>query len=374
MRKRQISPTPPGAAPSGQAWLDVDSTAFVEVTSEENEYPIESALLGAEDRGWRASRSIPWLLLAIVMLAMPAASFAQVLVSITTAPPELPVYEQPICTGEGYIWTPGYWAYGPEGYFWVPGTWVLVPEPGLLWTPGYWVWSDGLYVWHAGYWGPQVGFYGGVNYGYGYSGTGYQGAYWNNGALYYNRSVNNVNATNVHNVYNTTVVNNTTANNVSYNGGTGGTTARPTAAELAGARAQRVPPTAEQTQHERAASTNRAQLASVNHGQPPVAATAKPGVFTGHGVEATGTPQHPVTNGAAAKDAGTPSATPEHPNVATPSYPNNNPPPKPAPHSESKPQPESKPKPASPPPPPARGNPPPPEEKQKPKPQPPPAG
>ena len=121
-------------------------------------------------------RSIPWLLLAIVMLAMPASSSAQVLVSITTAPPELPVYEQPICTGEGYIWTPGYWAYGPEGYFWVPGTWVLVPEPGLLWTPGYWVWSDGLYVWHAGYWGPQVGFYGGVNYGYGYSGTGYQGA------------------------------------------------------------------------------------------------------------------------------------------------------------------------------------------------------
>ena len=98
----------------------------------------------------------------------------------------------------------------------MPGTWVLVPEPGLLWTPGYWARSDGLYVWHAGYWGPQVSFYGGVNYGYGYSGTGYQGAYWNNGALYYNRSVNNVNVTNVHNVYNTTVVNNTTVNNVSY--------------------------------------------------------------------------------------------------------------------------------------------------------------
>jgi WXXGXW repeat (2 copies) len=320
-------------------------------------------------------RSIRWLLLAIVVLAMPAASSAQVLVSITTAPPMLPVYEQPLCTGEGYIWTPGYWAYGPEDYFWVPGTWVLVPEPGLLWTPGYWVWSDGLYVWHPGYWGPQVGFYGGINYGYGYGGTGYQGAYWNNGALYYNRSVNNVNATNVHNVYNTTVVNNTTVNNVSYNGGTGGTTARPTAAELAAAHAQHVSPTAEQTQHEHAASTNRAQLASVNHGQPPVAATAKPGVFAGHGVEAAGTPYHPVTNGAAAKGAGTAPATPAHPNVATPPYPNNNPPPKPAPHPESKPQPES-PKPASPPAPPPptpRGNPPPPEEKQKPKPHPPPA-
>jgi hypothetical protein len=35
----------------------VDSTAFVEVTSEENDYPIEFALLGAEDRGWRAANS-----------------------------------------------------------------------------------------------------------------------------------------------------------------------------------------------------------------------------------------------------------------------------------------------------------------------------
>ena len=57
MRKRQISPTPPSVPPSGQAWLDVDSVALVEVTSEENGYPIESALLGVEDRGWRAANS-----------------------------------------------------------------------------------------------------------------------------------------------------------------------------------------------------------------------------------------------------------------------------------------------------------------------------
>lgn len=57
MRKRQISPTSPRVAPSGQAWLDLDRTAFVEVTSEENGYPIESALSGVEDRGWRASNS-----------------------------------------------------------------------------------------------------------------------------------------------------------------------------------------------------------------------------------------------------------------------------------------------------------------------------
>jgi len=54
MRKRQISPTPPSVPPSGQAWLDVERTALVEVTSEENGFPIESALLGVEG-GWRAA-------------------------------------------------------------------------------------------------------------------------------------------------------------------------------------------------------------------------------------------------------------------------------------------------------------------------------
>jgi hypothetical protein len=38
----------------GWTW---DRTALVEVTSEENGYPIESALLGVEDRGWRAANS-----------------------------------------------------------------------------------------------------------------------------------------------------------------------------------------------------------------------------------------------------------------------------------------------------------------------------
>jgi hypothetical protein len=57
MRVRQISPTPPSLVPSGQAWLDADRTALVEVTSEENGYPIESALLGVEEQGWRAANS-----------------------------------------------------------------------------------------------------------------------------------------------------------------------------------------------------------------------------------------------------------------------------------------------------------------------------
>src|ERR1700682_1583192 len=123
------------------------------------------------------------LVLALAVLAISASSFAGVFVSVNIAPPVLPVYAQPACPGDGYIWTPGYWAYGDDGYFWVPGTWVLAPYTGALWTPGYWDYSDdGVYVFNEGYWGLHIGFYGGVNYGYGYCGEGYQGGYWNNGA------------------------------------------------------------------------------------------------------------------------------------------------------------------------------------------------
>jgi hypothetical protein len=193
------------------------------------------------------------------------------------------VYEQPLCPGDGYIWTPGYWAYSDDGFFWVPGTWVLVPEPGLLWTPGYWGWADGFFIFHQGYWGPYVGFYGGIVYGFGYEGVGYQGGYWNNGVFFYNRSVNNIR--NVTNVYNKTViVNNITVNNVSYNGGAGGTSARPTPQEETALRERRFSPTSVQTQHLQAASTNRQLYESVNHGKPPIAASMQPGEFRGHGV------------------------------------------------------------------------------------------
>ena len=107
-------------------------------------------------------------------------------------------------------------------------TWVTPPEPELLWTPGYWGWDDGAYQFHDGYWGPQIGFYGGVAYGFGYTGDGYEGGYWRDGNFFYNQSVNNISNVSITNVYSkTVVVNNTT--NVSYNGGTGGTAAKPTA-------------------------------------------------------------------------------------------------------------------------------------------------
>jgi len=230
--------------------------------------------------------SVVWLLISLpAAMVVPPVSMAQI-ISITIAPPELPVYEQPALPALGYIWAPGYWAYGPGGYFWVPGTWVQPPSVGLLWTPGYWGWRDGVYRWNAGYWGPHIGFYGGVNYGFGYGGVGYEGGYWNNGVFAYNRTVNNFGGVTVTNVYNKTVIVNTSVTRASFNGGTGGTTAQPTPQEQAATREQHVAATPMQTEHEHTASTNKALLATVNNGHPAIAATSKPGDFTGKGVVA----------------------------------------------------------------------------------------
>jgi hypothetical protein len=229
-----------------------------------------------------------------VLVALSCASTlasAALIFSVNIAPPALPVYAQPICPGPGYIWTPGYWAYGPEGYFWVPGTWVFAPFVGALWTPGYWGWGNGLYVWHAGYWGPHVGFYGGVNYGFGYFGSGFQGGYWRGGAYYYNRAAANINVTSIHNTYNTTIVNNN-INRVSYNGGTGGVMARPTTEEENFARETHRGATQAQMKHEESSGRDRQLLASVNQGKPAIAATPRPGAFAhANAVSAEGAPK-----------------------------------------------------------------------------------
>lgn len=223
------------------------------------------------------------VLMAMLLLGLRMAH-AGVALSVTVAPPPLPVYEQPVIPGPGYIWVPGYWSYGDMGYFWVPGTWVLPPDPDLLWTPGYWGFTDGAYAWNPGYWAPVVGFYGGIDYGYGYPGRGYHGGYWRDNRFYYNRSVNNISNVNVTNVYNETVVNRTTVNTVSYNGGPGGASARPTAQEQSSGRQARHGPTSAQMQHVSVASKEHGLLASVNHGHPEVAATAKPGAISGPAV------------------------------------------------------------------------------------------
>ncbi len=241
------------------------------------------------------------LLFALIVLCLSAASFAQIGVAITIGPPPLPVYEQPLCPGDGYIWTPGYWAYDYDidDYYWVPGTWVMAPEIGFLWTPAWWGWEGGRFLFHDGYWGPHVGFYGGISYGFGYFGDGYEGGRWDHDHFFYNRSVNNINITNIHNVYNTTVIHENTVNRVSYNGGNGGIDRRPRPEEEAAARDRHIAPVADQTRHMQEARSNPQQRASVNMGRPAVAATPRPAEFKGRDVVAAreaGGPYHPPAN------------------------------------------------------------------------------
>jgi len=206
-------------------------------------------------------------MLAASLLA-PFAAKAEVAISVRIGPPALPVYTQPPCPVDGYLWTPGYWAWGPGGYYWVPGVWVAPPRAGVLWTPGYWEFVGGLYTWRPGYWGPHVGFYGGVNYGFGYWGTGFYGGRWEGNAFRYNTAVVAVNTTVVRNVYvDRTVVRETVVTRPSFNGA-GGVAARPTVQEQSFARENHFQATANQVSHEHMASQDRSFLVSQNHGAP----------------------------------------------------------------------------------------------------------
>jgi hypothetical protein len=229
-------------------------------------------------------------------------SFGQISITVAFPPPELPIYELPPCPAEGYLWVPGYWAWDPDyGYYWVPGTWVLAPELGFLWTPGWWGWESGGFVFHEGFWAGEVGFYGGINYGFGYFGAGFAGGRWEGGRFLYNIAVLNVDTTIIHDTYidRTVIVNDTAINRVSYNGGEGGVRARPTPQEERVAQLRHVPPVAAQLQHTQAARANPVMRASQNQGKPPVAATARPGQFRGQGVvpaREAGAPYHVPPN------------------------------------------------------------------------------
>lgn len=197
-------------------------------------------------------------------------------------PPPLPVYEQPEAPYPNSIWTPGYWGYSPQGYFWVPGAWVQAPYTGALWTPGYWGFLGNLFRFHSGFWAPHIGFYGGIDYGFGYGGTGYQGGYWNGDNFFYNRACNRINTAMIGNVYQRNVVidnttlNNTVINRVSYNGGTGGIQLRPRPAEIAVLHEPRIPPMRAQMLHQQQAAQNPRQLYAENHGRPVIVAAVHP--------------------------------------------------------------------------------------------------
>ncbi|HXW19536.1 MAG TPA: hypothetical protein VEK35_03440 [Roseiarcus sp.] len=244
-----------------------------------------------------------WALLPIVAIsaayltALPAKAQEAACAPVMTtevAPPPLPAYDQPPLPAPGYIWTPGYWSWDQDAadYYWVPGTWVDPPRPGFLWTPGYWAWIGGQYLFHAGYWGPRVGFYGGIAYGFGYGGEGYEGGRWDHGAFYYNRSVNNLEGAQVRNVYEKTVIVNNAAG-ASFNGGRNGTIAKPTAEDRAYDRENHFAPTSPQQRHAELSAQDPRAFEKSNQGAPPIAATSKPGELKGPGV----TPAAPIGAG-----------------------------------------------------------------------------
>jgi WXXGXW repeat (2 copies) len=229
-------------------------------------------------------RFLRGLLPALVLAALPAISSAALFVgvSVNIAPPALPIYVQPPCPQPGYLWTPGYWAWNDGAYYWVPGTWVEPPEVGFLWTPGYWGWGDGAYFWHAGYWGPHVGFYGGVNYGFGYNGVGFEGGYWHGRVFMYNRAVVHVGPA-FANVYSRPVAYRGAYAHVSFNGGPGGVIAHASRAQMMAAHEHHVAFTPVQRRQQHMAFADRSLRADYNHGRPPIAATARPAVFHGSG-------------------------------------------------------------------------------------------
>jgi hypothetical protein len=222
---------------------------------------------------------------AVVAMPPAASAYVGIGISVNFAPPALPIYDQPPIPGPGYIWTPGYWAWDASysDYYWVPGTWILPPSVGLLWTPAWWGWDNGVYLFHTGYWGPQVGYYGGIDYGFGYTSTGYQGGYWNGNRFYYNRAANHFGNVNIPNVYNRAVSGG--GGRASFFG-PGGASVRPTQQQVAFDQARHIGPTAVQQQHSRVASADTALRASTNRGAPRIAATSRAGALSGAGVVA----------------------------------------------------------------------------------------
>src|SRR5215831_7976826 len=253
-------------------------------------------------------------LLFAAFLALPfATSFAQIEFSVGWAPPPLPVVVQPACPVAGYIWTPGYWGWDSYyyDYYWVPGVWVPPPRVGLLWTPGWWGWSNGAYAFNQGYWGPTVGFYGGVNYGYGYTGNGYWGGRWSGNTFQYNTAVTRVNKTVINNTYvNNSFTKNVNASRTSFNGGNGGIKAEPNAEQRkAMADADKVAPTSQQLNRQQTASKDQNLRASANKGKPNQEAIRSfdktEGAGQGKGVQEVG-----AAGGAAAAGAGKPGNQP----------------------------------------------------------------
>ena len=226
-------------------------------------------------------KKMRWILPALMLSFVPAIAPAQISITVTTAPPPLPMYEQPPCPEEGWMWSPGYWAWSDdEGYYWVPGTWVPAPYTGAMWTPPWWGWDSGRYRFHEGYWGDDVGYYGGIDYGYGYMGEGFAGGQWRGGRFAYNTAIMRVNPTVVHYTYvDENVVRTRTIPNerhIAYNGGPNGIRHDPTPIERRGMTGRHTALTPVQQQQIQAARADRLNYARANNGHPHTLAVTRP--------------------------------------------------------------------------------------------------
>jgi len=231
-------------------------------------------------------------------------------ISAYTAPPALPTEDQPPCPEDGDLWTPGYWAWDGAAYYWVPGVWESPPSVGVFWTPGYWAYAGTVFVFHRGYWGPRVGYYGGINYGFGYAGLGYVGGRWVGNVFEYNRAVNNINASMAHHVYDESAVKHPSSSRVSYNGGPGGTSSVPTAQERLAAES-RLPSQPERMYLQpapRAAPSTPSPTHQVAPAPNRVVSRTPPAAATPQRVASAATPPQAPAN-AAPRPTATPSTT-----------------------------------------------------------------
>lgn len=225
-----------GVMVNGKPTAGIDASWGIALNTLPGSDAERDARLAAGARRWNAVASAP------DRASLAAASDSAVIA--TVAPPPIPDDSQPAASQDGYLWTPGYWYWGGKGYTWVTGAWLEPPAVGLLWTPAYWSFADGRYFFHTGYWGPHVGFYGGINYGFGYYGSGFAGGRWVGNSFAYNSSVNHLNPSVIHNTYVETVSGRTGHGSVSYNGGPGGTAAVATSQERIAAIEAHLPATA----------------------------------------------------------------------------------------------------------------------------------
>jgi len=136
----------------------------------------------------RIARSLRLTLLAFAISLIPASSYAGVFVSVNFGPRFYPSMFNRFVHNPASCGLP---ATGPTALtattgFPAPGCRLPISAlSGLLATGA----GGGLYVFHPGYWGRHVGYYGGVNYGFGYMGIGFAGGMWRGGAFAYNAAV-----------------------------------------------------------------------------------------------------------------------------------------------------------------------------------------